>query len=244
MQLFTPLGFRYVNCTGCATQRWARGWLCECGVSWHTCPIHRRDPGVHRSTKPPKKKIQGKVESCFKDSERRAPEAVQSTTSRPLKKIKVNKVMHAHGGEAESEVASKLRRMNLIEKWRMRSAGKQLMLCDEIKQDDTAIDEDEDAKKARACFFSQIVQAPRGLKRQAQEMARDGVTTRRRLQEVLNEQVVELRRKQVRKADAMIQQKVQPSNEQAEPKEFKVHGNDAIARLINVGRRELRSSID
>ena len=72
MQLFTPLGFRYVNCTGCSTQGWSRGWLCECGVAWHTCPTHRCDPGAHRSTKTPKKKVQDKEEHRYKDSERRA----------------------------------------------------------------------------------------------------------------------------------------------------------------------------
>ena len=55
MQLLTPLGFRYVSCSTCAKQRWSRGWLCECGVAWHTCDLHRIDPAVHRSAKPPRK---------------------------------------------------------------------------------------------------------------------------------------------------------------------------------------------
>ena len=104
MQLLTPLGFRYVNCTGCGTQRWARGWKYECGVAWHTCPAHRKDPSVHWSTKPPKKEDKGKVEDLFKDSERLAPVAVQSVMHKPLRKFKTKRSMHAHNGDAEIEV--------------------------------------------------------------------------------------------------------------------------------------------
>ena len=110
------------------------------------------------------------------------------------------------------------------------------MRCDDCKQDDTALVEAEDAKKARACFFSQTVKPPNDRNQGAHEMAREGGTTRRRLQELLNEQMVEHRRKQVRKADAIIQPKMKPNNGQAEPKRLKVHGHDAIARLINVWR--------
>ena len=52
MQLFTPQGFRNINCSKCATQKRTKGWKCECGVAWHMCDIHRNDPSVHRSTKP------------------------------------------------------------------------------------------------------------------------------------------------------------------------------------------------
>ena len=87
MQLFTQLGFRYVSCSGCEKQRWSRGWLCECGVAWHTCTIHRMDPAIHRSAKPPKRKAdQAKAEQSYKDSERPAPDAVQSVNLQPLKK--------------------------------------------------------------------------------------------------------------------------------------------------------------
>ena len=80
MQLFTLRGFRNINCSKCAAQRRTKGWKCECGIAWHTCDIHRKDPSVHRSTKPQgaKKKIEVQNQSSFKDSERRAPEAVQS----------------------------------------------------------------------------------------------------------------------------------------------------------------------
>ena len=54
---------------------------------------------------------------------------------------------------------------------------------------------------------------------------------------MLNEQVEELRRKQVRRLDTMVQQKMHPTNEQAKPKKFRMHGNDAISRLINAGRQ-------
>ena len=238
MQLFTPLGFRYVSCSGCAKQRWARGWLCECGVAWHTCAIHRRDPGVPRSTKPPKKsEVQGKVESCFKDSERKAPEAVQSASNRPLKKVKANTVLHAHGGEAKSEEAATLRKMKLIERWRNMFVDNEVRRSNESKQSETARGEEETQSRARASFHSQVDQVPRGFKRQSHEMESDGSVSRKRLRELLNEQVEESRRTQVRRLDPMIQQKMHPTDEQAKPKKFRMHGNDAITTLINAGRQ-------
>ena len=127
MQLFTPLGFRYVNCKGCATQRWSRGWLCECGVAWHTCESHRVDPCVHRSTKPPKRcDAKGKEEGDFKDSERKAPESVQSTTRTPLKKVKLDTVTHSYGGDAGSErrAATNSLSITFAEKMRKHVGGK------------------------------------------------------------------------------------------------------------------------
>ena len=99
MQLFTPLGFRYVTCKNCATQSWSRGWLCECGVAWHNCEIHRVDPSNHTSTKP-QKKSEGKTkeESHYKDSKRKAPDSAQSTTKRPLKRVRVKITAHSYGG--------------------------------------------------------------------------------------------------------------------------------------------------
>ena len=99
MQLFTPLGFRYVNCKNCATQSWSRGWLCECGVALHNCEIHRVDPSNHTSTKPQKKSEEkSKEESQYKDSKRRAPDSVQSTTKKPLKRARVKITTHSYGG--------------------------------------------------------------------------------------------------------------------------------------------------
>ena len=96
MQLFTLQGFRNINCSRCAAQRRTKGWKCECGVAWHTCEIHRKDPTVHRSTKPqrPKKKVDEIDDSYFKDSERKAPESVQSLTNRPQKKIRTLAKLH------------------------------------------------------------------------------------------------------------------------------------------------------
>ena len=41
----------------------------------------------------------------------------------------------------------------------------------------------------------------------------------------------------MRRLDPMIQQMMHPTNEQAKAKRFRMHGNDAITRLINVGRQ-------
>ena len=98
MQLLTPLGFRYVSCSGCEKQRWSRGWLCECGVAWHTCATHRKDPAIHMSAKPPKRTAdKAKTECRYRDSERPAPEAVQSVNFQPKKRANGYRTIHAHG---------------------------------------------------------------------------------------------------------------------------------------------------
>ena len=181
--------------------------------------------------------MQGNGESCFKDSERKAPEAVQSAANRPLRKVKVNTVLHAHGGGAQSEEAAKLRKMELIEKWRKTFVENEVRRSNESKQNETARGEEETKSKARASFHSQDDQVPRGFKRQSHEMEPDETVSRKRLRELLEEPVEESRRKQVRRLGPMIQQKMHPSNEQAKPKKLRMHGNDAITRLINAGRQ-------
>ena len=121
MQLFTPLGFRYVSCSGCEKQRWSRGWLCECGVAWHTCTTHRMDPAIHRSAKPPKRKVdQAKAERSYKDSERPAPDAVQSVNLQPLKRAKGTRKIHAHGPATHDPAMPRAEAMRISEKWRLR----------------------------------------------------------------------------------------------------------------------------
>lgn len=111
MQLFTPLGFRYVSCNGCEKQRWSRGWTCECGVAWHTCSIHRVDPGLHRSEKPPKRPVnKDRSEVNYKDSERAAPAAMKSLSFQPQKKARGVRALHVHGvGAGVGAVASDIR---------------------------------------------------------------------------------------------------------------------------------------
>ena len=121
MQLFTPLSFRYMSCSGCEKQRWSRGWLCECGIAWHTCNIHRVDPAVHRSAKPPKRKAEpAKAEHSFKDSERPAPDAVQSASRQPLKRAKGTRKMHAHGMVVTDKAEPSIEALRISEKWRLR----------------------------------------------------------------------------------------------------------------------------
>ena len=117
MQFFTPQGLRDINCSKCATQKRTKGWKCECGVAWHTCDIHRNDPSVHRSTKPQAavKKTEELKEMSFKDSDRKAPDAVQSTTHRPQKKIRVAATLHMH--EVANQVQEvDIRSRNLLER--------------------------------------------------------------------------------------------------------------------------------
>jgi len=55
MQLRCREGFRAVHCRNCGRQERCARNLCQCGVLWHHCLMHRTDPEKHVSRKPPKK---------------------------------------------------------------------------------------------------------------------------------------------------------------------------------------------
>ena len=131
MQLFTPQGYRNINCSKCATQRRTKGWKCECGIAWHTCDVHRNDPTVHRSTKPQAaaKKSEELKETSFKDSDRKAPESVQSTTHRPQKKVRVSATLHTHDASEHMQEAD-IRSKNLLERIKTKFAERNDRPCD------------------------------------------------------------------------------------------------------------------
>ena len=236
MQLLTPLGFRYVSCRGCAKQRWSRGWLCECGVPWHTCDIHRIDPAVHRSAKPPKRTVvKEKAESNYKDSERAAPEAVQSTTYQPQKRATGNRLMHAHGEDTRDEVASKLVRPIITESWKRKIDDNQRRRSSRAEQVVVAQSTEDEVKERRADFFSQIEVLPVGSKRQRiDEDTSLERTSRRSLRESLIAKATKLRHKQGRRLDDHL---IHPAADKPKPKRIRLQGDDAITRLINLGRQ-------
>jgi len=78
---------------------------------------------VHRSTKPQAagKKAEDPKEISFKDSDRKAPEAVQSTTQRPQKKARIAATVHMHEAADQVQEAD-VRRRNLFERIKIKFA--------------------------------------------------------------------------------------------------------------------------
>ena len=81
MQLHTPQGFRDIHCKACGKHERCLRNLCQCGIVWHRCQIHRVDPQVHATRKGLKK--HGKVHDKKQDKEerklsswRKAPETI------------------------------------------------------------------------------------------------------------------------------------------------------------------------
>ena len=63
MQLRTSYGFRAIHCKHCGVQERTARTKCQCGLTWHHCPIHRMDPPIHSSRKGVKKAT-GTKEKC------------------------------------------------------------------------------------------------------------------------------------------------------------------------------------
>ena len=50
-------GFRNIYCTHCRWYGRANHLHCTCGIPWYLCKDHTADPLVHRSKRPPNKKL-------------------------------------------------------------------------------------------------------------------------------------------------------------------------------------------
>ena len=235
MQLFTPLGFRYVSCNGCEKQRWSRGWTCECGVAWHTCSIHRIDPVLHRSAKPPKRPVvKERTELNYKDSERAAPEAVQSVSCQPQKRAKGSRTLHVHGDDTGAEATPSVIRPSISERWKRQIDDNQRKRRSQEMQMVVFKSNDDKVEERRANFFSQIDDIHVASKRQRiDEDTRVGGLSRRNLRESLIAKATELRHKQGRSLDDLL---IHPASEKPKPKRIRLQGDDAITRLINLGR--------
>ena len=107
---------------------------------------------------------------------------------------------------------------------------------EELQQDlaDT-IDAAEDEQQGGS-IFRRTVAAPDGNKRQKVEMqAGPAILTRRSLKESLIAEAAELRCKQGRRLE---DHPTAPGSERLTQKRIRLQGNDAITRLINIGRQE------
>ena len=196
------------------------------------CEVHRKEPVVHRSTKPPKKsEAKGKEEINFKDSERKAPDSVQSTTRMPLKKLKINTVMHSYGGEVGIEgAAPNALSWKLFERLRKKRAEDKARQC-EVKEIDPQVTDCRDTvivgvdveMNAKDDDFA------KDPTKQCHEAAPDNRLSRKRLREELHEQAWVSRRKLIPWTGTIDQAKPMPNK-------FRIQGNDAITRLLNVGR--------
>ena len=241
MQLFTPLGFRYVNCRRCATQSWSRGWLCACGVPWHTCEVHRVDPCRHTSRKAPRKcKAKEKEERHFKDSERKAPEAVQSTTRRPLKKVRMSTMTHTYNGVggSDGQAVKRPHGWKFLEKMRNKWAAKNQEQDGQINPD---VSNALMALQPMRCHPDQAVndhvhqeQSEEIAKRRCLEAATMPGLTRKRLREQLQDQANDRRPKQRREQEPLAKIKPKPK--------LRIQGHSAITRLLNVGRLSPRGT--
>ena len=205
MQLFTSQGLRNINCSKCATQKGTKGWKCECGSAWHTCDIHRNDPTVHRSTKPPAalKKSDESKETSFKDSDRKAPESAHSTTHRPQKKTRVSVTLHTHevpNHMQETDIRSK----NLLERIRTKFAARNDPSWDrESKGGGVESRKDLPEIRKRNADIVEHQCSSKKLKSdsQAQPDSQPIARTRKRLREELEERIDDLRFHQARTRD-------------------------------------------
>lgn len=235
MQLSTPLGFRYVSCNGCEKQRWSRGWTCECGVAWHTCSIHRIDPVLHRSAKPPKRPVgKERTELNYKDSERAAPEAVQSVSCQPQKRAKGSRTLHVHGDDTGAGATSFVIRPSISERWKRKIDDNQRKRRSQEMQMVVFKSNDDKVEERRANLFSHSDDVLAGSKRQCvEEDTRVGGLSSRILRESLIAKANELRHKQRRNLDDPLDIS---ASEKPKPKRIRLQGDDAITRLINLGR--------
>ena len=51
MQLRTKIGYRAPHCKAAGKQERVARNLCQCGVAWHRCVVHRVNPVIHSSRK-------------------------------------------------------------------------------------------------------------------------------------------------------------------------------------------------
>ena len=98
MQLRTHLGYRGITCAKCHNHARVGRAKCQCGTIWHQCMIHRIDPTVHKSTKPPTRDQEGKQDEGKKlDSRREAPEVRDNARhAKRMRKAVSRNFLHQH----------------------------------------------------------------------------------------------------------------------------------------------------
>ena len=184
-----------------------------------------------------------KTECSYKDSERPAPEAVQSVNFQPKKRAKGNRTIHAHGTVPHDPSLPQDVGPKITEDWKRRidenhKRGEEPAEDDysyaELQMDLAEIIDDDEQEQQRDSFFGQPEGAPVGIKRQrSKDMANIGMPTRKGLRESLIARADELRLMQGRSLE--VQPNV-PGADKRKRKRIKLQGDDAITRLINAGR--------
>ena len=101
IQLFCKQGFQDIYCGIRGHHARSKGMLCQCGLAWHGCDLHRHDPAAHRSKRAPAKEKSGKEIDCNnKDSDRKAPEAVEQRIKQPRPSKCTPRTLFAHSSHA------------------------------------------------------------------------------------------------------------------------------------------------
>ena len=137
------------------------------GIAWHTCSIHRVDPALHRSAKPPKRSVvKERTELNYKDSERAAPEAEQSTSCQPQKRAKGSRKLHVHGDDTRAEATTLGIRPSISESWKRKIDDNQRKRKSQEMQMVVVESNDDKVEERRVNFFSQTDDIPVGSKRQ------------------------------------------------------------------------------
>ena len=185
-----------------------------------------------------------KTDYTYKDSERPAPESVQSTNFQPIKRAKGVRAVHAHGTvshepatpdpylhqDPDQKVTDEWKMRIELNRSRKEGHDAESYTYEELQMDLAAVIDDDAKEQQRSVFFSHVDDRPAGSKRQRSVDAPTGdKVTRRGLREILTAQTVKLR---IQKAGLEVQPNA-PGIEKTETKRRK--GDDAITRLLNTG---------
>jgi len=133
MQLRTIEGYRALHCKGCARQERCARSLCQCGVVWHTCQIHREDPISHSSKKGKKgvrresRGQEGEKEERDEKSTRTAPATFQEESRQKRRRQKKDKSNHKQSmltSHATFVLSTQPPKQEFIDRVRRRNAPK------------------------------------------------------------------------------------------------------------------------
>ena len=91
MQLRTKEGYRAIHCSACGKQERSSHNVCQCGVIWHQCEVHRMDPKVHASRKGivGSKSKEGEAGGKKLESTRRPPSTKEVAQKRDMPKGRI-----------------------------------------------------------------------------------------------------------------------------------------------------------
>ena len=147
-------------------------------------------------------------------------------------------MMHAHGEAASDETASKTAMPTFVESWRRKlEENRQKQSC-RAEQVTLAICDgsvEEVAKERKAGIDARLASAHTASKRLRFDTdAGEGRCTRRRLRESLVAKASELKHEQERRLEKHL---LSPAPHKPKQKRIKLKGDDAITRLINLGRQ-------